>query len=73
MLTWQHLLVLLVPKVQTLSKSLGPLRMEIQTLIERPNIFSIKYSKFDKRIEIIYFNELLPPPLKRSLEFDLTT
>ena len=50
---------LLVPRVRPLGKNLGPLRIETQTLVERPNIFSIKYSKSHKRTLIIYFNGLL--------------
>ena len=46
--------------------------MEIQTLVERSNFFSIKYTKYDKRTLIIYFNELLSSPLERSLEFGLS-
>ena len=71
MLTWQHFLALLVPRVQPLDKSLGAPRMETQILIERPKFFSIKYSKSDKRTLIIYFNGLLSSPLERSLGFDL--
>ena len=37
----------------------GCIKTEIQTLVERSNFFSIKYSEFDKRTLIIYFNELL--------------
>ena len=35
-------------------------------------LFSIKYSESDKRTLIIYFNELLSSPLKRSLGFGLS-
>ena len=46
--------------------------METQTLIERPNFFSIKYSESDKKTLIIYFNGLLSSPLERSLGFGLS-
>ena len=46
--------------------SLGASKTETQTLVERSNFFSIKYSKSDKRTLIIYFNELLFSPLKSS-------
>ena len=55
-----------------IDKSLGTLRMEIQTLVKRPNDFSIKYSKSNKKTLIIYFNELLPSPLERSLDDGLS-
>ena len=42
------------------------------TLVERSNFFSIKYSESDKKILIIYFNELLSSPLERSLGFGLS-
>ena len=71
MSTWQHFLVLLIPRVWPLEKSLGASKTETQTLVERSNLFSIKYSKSDKRTLIIYFNELLSSPLERSLGFDL--
>ena len=45
--------------------------MEIQTLVERSNFFSIKYLEFDKKILIIYFNGFLSSPLERSLGFGL--
>ena len=51
---WQHFLVLLAQRVWLLDKNLGTSRMEIQTLAKRLNIFSIKFSKSDKRIFIIY-------------------
>ena len=35
--------------------------------------FSIKYSKFDRKRLIIYFNGLMSSSLKRSLGFDLST
>ena len=47
--------------------------METQTLVDRSNFFSIKYSEFDKRTLIIYFNELMSSPLERSMEFDIST
>ena len=56
--TWQHFLALLAPRVWPLKKSLGASKTKTQTLVERSNIFSIKYSEFDKRTLIIYFNEL---------------
>ena len=37
-----------------LNKRLGPPRTEIQTLVERPKFFPIKYSEFDKSALIIY-------------------
>ena len=37
----------------------GASKTETQTLVERSNFFSIKYSESDKRTLIIYFNELL--------------
>ena len=64
----KYLTIFLTLRVWTLSKSLGTLRMEIQTLVMRLNFFSIKYSKFDKRTFIIHFNGFLPSPLKRSLD-----
>ena len=70
--TWQHFLVLLEPRVRPLDKSLGPPRTETQTLVERQNFFSIKYSDSDKRTPIIYFNGLLSSPLETSLGFDLS-
>ena len=36
------------------------------------NLFSIKYSKSDKRTPIIYFIGLMSSPLERSLGFDLS-
>ena len=57
--TWQHFLALLVPRVWPLEKSLDASKTETQTLVERSNFFSIKYSESDKRTLIIYFNELL--------------
>ena len=63
---------LLAPRVRPLDKSLGPPRKETQTLIERPNFFSIKYLEFNKRTLIIYFNELLSSPLERSLGFNVS-
>ena len=72
MLTWQHFLALLVPRVWPLEKSLSASKTETQTLVERSNFFSIKYSKSDKRTLIIYFNELLSSSLERSLGFDLS-
>ena len=66
--TWQHflaLLALLAPRVWPLKKSLGASKMETQTLVERSNFFSIKYSESDKRI----CNEFLSSPLERSLGF----
>ena len=62
----------LAPTVQPLDKSSGPSRMETQTLVKRPNFFSIKYSESDKRTLIIYFNGLLSSPLERSLGFGLS-
>ena len=55
------------------AKSLGIPRMVIQTLVERPKFFSVKYSKFDKMTLIVDFNGLLPSPIKRSLGNDLST
>ena len=49
------------------------MKMETQTLVERPNIFSIKYSKYDKRTLIIYFNGIFSSPLERSLDDSLLT
>ena len=69
--TWQHFLALLEPRVWPLEKSLDASRTETQTLVERSNFFSIKYSESNKRTLIIYFNELLFSPLERSLEFGL--
>ena len=57
--TWQHFLAFLAPRVWPLEKSLGASKTETQTLVERLNFFSIKYSESDKRTLIIYFNELL--------------
>ena len=54
-------------------KKLEPLRMEIQTLVKKLIFFSTKYSKFDKKTLIVYFNGLLPSPLKRSLGNNLST
>ena len=65
------LLALLAPRVWPLEKSLDASKTEIQTLVERSNFFSIKYSESDKRTLIIYFNELLCSPLERSLGFGL--
>ena len=48
-----------VPRVWPLEKSLGASKTETQTLVERSNFFSIKYSESDKRTLKIYFNELL--------------
>ena len=70
--TWQHFLALLVPRVWPLEKSLGASKTETQTLVERSNFFSIKYSESDKRTLIIYFNELLSSPLEGSLGFGLS-
>ena len=56
---WQHFLAFLAPRVWPREKSLGASKTETQTLVERSNFFSIKYSKSDKRTLIIYFNELL--------------
>ena len=70
--TWHHFLALLALRVWPLRKSLGASKMETQTLVERSNFFSIKYSKSDKRTLIIYFNELMSSPLKRSLGFGLS-
>ena len=70
--TWQHFLELLAPRVLPLEKSLGASKTETQTLVERSNFFSIKYSESDKRTLIIYFNELLSSPLERSLGFGLS-
>ena len=54
-----YMAALLAPRVWPLEKSLGASKTETQTLVERSNFFSIKYSKSDKRTLIIYFNELL--------------
>ena len=62
----------LVPRVWPLEKSLGASKTETQTLVERLNFFSIKYSKSNKKTLIIYFNELLSWPLERSLGFGLS-
>ena len=70
--TWEHFLALLVLRVWPLEKSLGASKTETQTLVERSNFFSIKYSESDKRTLIIYFNELLSSPLERSLGFGLS-
>ena len=59
-------------KSLALKKSVGASKMETQTLVERSNFFSIKYSEFDKRTLIIYFDELLSSPLERSLGFGLS-
>ena len=67
-----YMATLLVPRIWPLKKSLGASKMETQTLIERSNVFSIKYSKSDKRTLIIYFNKLLSSPLERSLGFGLS-
>ena len=62
----------LAPRIWPLKKSLDASKTEIQTLVERSNFFSIKYSEFDKRTLIIYFIELLSSPLERSLGFGLS-
>ena len=61
------LLALLVPRVWTLGKNLGTMKIEIQTLVEGPSFFSIKYSESDKKTFIMYFNGLLSSPLEKSL------
>ena len=56
------------------AKSLASWQEFEHTKNENPNssreveLFSIKYSKFDKQIVIIYFNGLLPSPLERNLD-----
>ena len=67
-----YMAVLLVPRVWPLNKSLDPPRIRIYTLVNRPNFFLIKFSKFDKKTLIIYFNGLLFSPLKRSLDNNLS-
>ena len=47
------------------------IRKETQTLVERSNFFSIKYSESNKRTLTIYFNELLFSLLERSSGFGL--
>ena len=69
---WQHFLALLAPRVWPLEKSLGASKTETQTLVERSDLFSIKYSESNKRTLVIYFNELLSSPLERSLGFGLS-
>ena len=66
-----YMAALLVPRVWPLEKSLGASKTKTQTLVERSNFFSIKYSESDKRTLIIHFNELLSLPLERSLGFGL--
>ena len=68
-----YMAALLAPRVRPLRKSFDPLRMKTQTLVVRPNFFSIKYSKYDKRTFIIYINGILPSPLGRNLSNDLLT
>ena len=63
---------LFVARVLPLEKNSGLPRMETQTLVERPNFFSIKYLESDKTTLIIYFNGLLFSSLERSLKFDLS-
>ena len=70
--TWQHFLALLAPRFWPLEKSLGASKTEAQTLVERSNFFSIKYSECDNRTLIIYFNELLSSPLEWSFGFCLS-
>ena len=66
-----YMATLLVPRIWPLEKSLSASKTKTQTLVERPNFFSIKCSKSDIRTLIIYFNELLSSPLERSLGFGL--
>ena len=56
----------------TSREEFGCIKMETQTLVERSNFFSIKYSESDKKTLIIYFNEFLSSPLERSLRFGLS-
>ena len=56
-----------------LGKNLGMLKMKTQILVKRSNLFSIKYSKSDKKALMIYFSGLCPLALQRSLNYDLST
>ena len=66
-----YMAALLAPRIWPLGKNLDPLRMETQIWVERWSFFSIKYSKSNKRILIIYFNGLLASPLTMNLGNDL--
>jgi hypothetical protein len=61
--TWQYFLGVLVPKVCLVDENLLAIFMETQTFLERTN-FS---SKLIQSLQFIYFNGLLPCPLKESL------
>ena len=49
-------------KSLTSRQEFGSFKNRNQTLVKRPNFFSIKYSKSDKKTLIIYFNGLLSSP-----------